>query len=296
MELNHNSNFILRPFQNLSLPKILLYRANRTALYFLPNDPIGTCSTGGHLGLSSINNRRTATIFFRFLAYFLEANLSSTSLPSISWKYSKTFHQQPEKFKDFSSAPENIQRLSRLQICLSRKSSTIFRKNSKTFWTAINSSNQQQQITAATSSSNQQQQPAAAISSSNQQQQSAAAANSSNQQQQPPAAINSSNQQQQSAAATNSSNQQQQPTTATSSSDQQQSTSSNTQPAATINTSNDQLSSYQQYLYNPRRLPLVTNTVPSRGYALLEVELGLAARLRVPPPLSRLIFCDFPFF
>ena len=98
-----------------------------------------------------------------------------------------------------------------------------------------------------------------ATSSSNQQQLSAAAISSSNQQQQPAAAISSSNQQQQSAAAIGNSNQQQQST-------------------ATINISNDQLSSYQQYLHNPRRPPLVTNTVPSRGYVLLEVVLGLVAR------------------
>ena len=102
----------------------------------------------------------------------------------------------PEIFKNFfayrivlaanNQYPGNIQRLFRLQNCLSRKSS-ISRKYSKTFrpassipattsnHPAINSSNQHQQSTAATSSSNQQQQPAAATSSSNQQQQPAAA-------------------------------------------------------------------------------------------------------------------------
>ena len=110
--------------------------------------------------------------------------------------------------------PENIQRLFRLQNCLSRKSSTIFRKFSKTFW-AINSSNQQQQSTAATSNSNQQQQSTAATSNSNQQQQLAAAINSSNQRQQSTAATTSSNQQQQPAAAISNSNQQQQPKAAT---------------------------------------------------------------------------------
>ena len=97
-------------------------------------------------------------------------------------------------------------------------------------------------------------QPAATINSSNQQQQPAAAISSSNQQQLSTAAINSSNQQQQSTAAINSSSQQQQST-------------------ASISSSN------QQHLHNPRRLPLVTNTVPSRSYVLLEVDLGLAARL-----------------
>ena len=103
--------------------------------------------------------------FIRLLpstTYFPEEKLSSTFLPSIFWKYSKTFDQQPEI----------IQRLFRLQNCLSRRSQTISRKYSKTFRPAINRSNQQQQSTAATSSSNQQQQPAAAINNSNQQQQS----------------------------------------------------------------------------------------------------------------------------
>ena len=160
--------------------------------------------------------------------YFPEAKLSSTFLSPTSWKFSKTFHQQPENiqrlfrlqncFNRKSSAPENIQRLFPLQNCLSRKSLTISRKYSKTFWAAINSSNQQEQSAAAISSSNQQQQPAAAISSSNQQQQPAAAINSSNQQQQSAAAISSSNQQQQPAAAISSSNQQQQPAAAINSS------------------------------------------------------------------------------
>ena len=166
----------------MSLPKILLYRANRPALHFSPNDPIGSRSTGGHLEISSLNNQRTARVFIRFLAYFPEANLSSTSLSTIFWKYSKTFHQQPE----------NIQRL----FISTRKYSKTFRQHPKIFkdfWAAaINSSNQQQQSTAAINSSNQQQQPAAAINSSNQQQQSTAATSSSNQQQQPVSAINSS--------------------------------------------------------------------------------------------------------
>ena len=137
-------------------------------------------------------------------------------------KYSKTFHQQPEK----------IQRILRLQNCLSRKSSTTFRKFSKTFW------------------GNQQQQPAAATSNSNQQQQSATATSSNNQQQ---------------------------------------------QPAAAISNSNQQLPSYKTHIHNPRRPPLVITTVPSRDYVLLEVDLRLAARLRVQPPLSRPIFVIFNF-
>ena len=147
-------------------------------------------------------------------------------LTNILENIQRLFNNNPELFKDFSSAPENIQRLSRLQICLSRKTSTT-RKYSKTFspanqqqqsTAAINSSNQQQQSTASTSSSHQQQQPAAAINSSHQQQPSTAATSSSNQQQPPAAAINSSNQQQRSTAATSSSNQQQQPTSTTTSS------------------------------------------------------------------------------
>ena len=162
-------------------------------------------------------------------------------------KYSKTLQQQPENiqrlfsnnpkiFKDFFACkfvlvanqqqPENIQRLFRLQICLSRKSATT-REYSKTFW-AINSSNQHQQLAAATSSNNQQQQSAASTRSSNQQQQLTAAINSSNQQQQSTAATNSSNQQQQSTAATSSSNQQQKPTPATSSNNQQQQSTTTT--------------------------------------------------------------------
>ena len=174
--------------------------------------------------VSSINTQCTAIIFIRLLlstTNFPEANLSSTFLSPIFWKIFKDFFACKFVLAAKHQQPENIQRLFRLQICLSRKSSTIFRKYSETFW-AINSSNQQQQSTAATSSSNQQQQPAAAINSSNQQQQSTAATSSSNQQQQPAAAINSSNQQQQSTAATSSSNQQQRPAAAINSSNQLQ--------------------------------------------------------------------------
>ena len=152
------------------------------------------------------------------------------SLPPPSHQYSgkiqRLFINNPKKVKDFSSTtrknsetfhqkPENIQRLFRLQNCLSRRSS-ISRKYSKNFRPASST-------TAA--SSNQQQQPASSIptASSNQQQQSAAAtskqypaatsdhpATSSNQQQQSTEAISYSNQQQ-STAATNSSNKQRQP-------------------------------------------------------------------------------------
>ena len=174
---------------------------------------------------------------------------------------------------------------------ISKDSSTTTRKYSKTFFackfvlaanyqlysgniqrlsgqqsaTTINSNNQQQQSTAATSSNNQQQQSTAATSNSNQQQQSTAAINSSNQQQQSTAAISSSNQQQHS--------------------------------TTTINCSNNQLSTYQHHLHNPRRPTLDTITVPSSVYVLLEVDLGLATRLRVHlPPLPRFIFVTFRFF
>ena len=76
-----------------------------------------------------------------------------------------------------SSAPENIQRLFRLQNCLSCEQPTISRKCSKTFWPAISSIDQQHQPAAATNSNQQQQQ------------QPAAAINSSNQQQQQPASV-----------------------------------------------------------------------------------------------------------
>ena len=195
----------------------------------------------------------------------------------------RLFTNNPKIFKDFFACkfvlaaihqqPGNILRLSCLQNCLSRKSSTIFRKYSKTFW-AINSSNQKQQPATAINSNNQQQQPKAATSNSNQQQQPAAAINSNNQQQQSTAAINSSNQQQQSTAAINSVSQQQHPTT-------------------TINYSDNQPSSYQHHFHNPRRPTLDNITVPSTGYVLLEVDLGLAARLRVQSPLPRTIFVTF---
>ena len=165
----------------MSLPKFLLYRANRPALHFSPNDPIGSRSTGGHLEISSINNQRTARVFIRFLAYFPEANLSSTSLPSIFWKYSKTFHQQPENIQRFFACkfvlaanhqlyPGNIKRLFGQQQPAAAINSKSNRQQQST------ASNQQQQSTAI----NQQQQSIAATSKSNQQQQSTAATSSSN--------------------------------------------------------------------------------------------------------------------
>ena len=214
------------------LTNFVAYRPNCPALHFLPNDLIGSRSTGGHLELSSINNQRTARVFIRFLAYFPEANLSSTSLPSIFWKYSKTFHQQPENIQRlFNNNPKIFKDFSACKIVLAANHQLYSGNIQRLFG----------QSTAAINSSNQLQQSTAAINSSNQQQQSTAAINSSNQQQQSTTAINNSNQQQQSTASINSSN--------------------------------------HQHLHNPRRLPLVTNTVPSRGYILLDVDLGLAARL-----------------
>ena len=158
--------------------------------------------------VSSINTQCTAIIFIRLLlstTNFPEAKLSSTFLSPIFWKYSKTLQQQSKIFKDFFACKfvlaaiqqqsENIQRLFRLQICLSRKSSTT-RKYSRTF--PPEKLSQPQIINYIPEIfkdflGNQQQQPAAAINSSNQQQQSTAATSSSNQQQQPAAAINSSN-------------------------------------------------------------------------------------------------------
>ena len=274
--------------------------------------------TAAILEVSSIYTRCAAIIFIRLLlstTNFPEAKLSSTFLSPIFWKTFKDLFACKFILTTKHQQPENIQRLFRLQICLRRKSSTIFRKYSKTFWAtnssnqqqqstaAINSSHQQQQPTAATNSSNQQQPPAAAINSSNQQQQSTTATSSSNQQQQPATAINSSNQQQQSTAATSSSNQQQQSATAINSSNQQQqsttainSSNQKQRPATTINYSNNQPSSYQHHFHHPRRPTLDNITVPSTGYVLLEVDLGLAARLRVQSPLPRTIFVTFRFF
>ena len=200
----------------------------------------------------------------RFLAYFPEANLSSTSLPSIFWKNSKTFHQQPENIQRlFTNNPKLFKDFSACKIVLaanhqlySGNTQRLFTNNPKIFkdFSAckivlaanhqLYSGNIQRLFGQST----------AAINSSNQQQQSTTAINSNNQKQPPTAATSSSNQQQLSTAATNSSNHQQQST-------------------ASINSSN------HQHLHNPRRLPLVTNTVPSRGYVLLEVDLRLAARL-----------------
>ena len=124
---------ILRQFQLDLAANSVAYRPNHPALHFSLNDPIGSRQNWRQSLKLSRNNRRTAIIFIRFLAYFPEANPSSTSLSSMFWKYSKTFHQQPEKIQRLfrlqnclsrkSSAPGIIQRLFRLPNCLSRKSS-----------------------------------------------------------------------------------------------------------------------------------------------------------------------------
>ena len=149
-----------------------------------------------HLEKLNIDTRRTAIFHYTLptVNYLTspEAKLSPTFLPSKFWKYSKTFHQRAENIQRLfrlqnclsrkSSAPENIQRLFRLQNCLSRKSS-MFQKYSKTFRPAPSSkSNQQQPPTAATSKSIQQQPSTAATSKNNQQQPSTAATSESNQQ------------------------------------------------------------------------------------------------------------------
>ena len=280
------------------------YRPNRPALHFFPNDLIGSHLNGGHRGsieykypvhghnihsLATVNYQlpRGETLFHLPLTNILE-NIQRpfTNNPKIFKDFFAckfvlaANHQHPKIFKDFFAC----------KIVLAANHQLYSGNNSKTFW-AINSSHQQQQSTAATNSSNQQQQSTAAINSSNQQQQSTAATSSSNQQQQPKAATSNSNQQQQPAAAINSSNQKQRPATAINSSNQKQ------HSTTTINCSNNQLSTYQHHLHNPRRPTLDTITVPSSGYVLLEVDLGLATRLRVHlPPLPRLILVTFRFF
>ena len=118
------------------------------ALHFSPNDSIGSRSTGGHLEISSVNNQRTARVFIRFLAYFLEANLSSTSLPSIFWKYSKTFHQQPEIIQRlFTKNPKIFKDFFACKIVLAANHQLYSGNIQRLFGqstAAINSSNQQQ--------------------------------------------------------------------------------------------------------------------------------------------------------
>ena len=101
--LSVDENILSQLFQCDLAANSAAYRPNRPALHFSPNDPIGSRQNWRPSWKVSINNRRTAIIFIRFLAYFPEVNISSTSLSSIIWKYWKTFHQHPEKFKDFSA-------------------------------------------------------------------------------------------------------------------------------------------------------------------------------------------------
>ena len=242
---------------NLRQFPIPLYRTNLLALDFSPNDPFGSRRNWKNTrpfkykypphshkihSLATTNYptspRRNSPTHSSHLNIQKSLHFSSTGKPanhqhskmfkdisSTTRKYSKTFHQKPG----------NIQRLFRLQKCLSRKSS-ISPKNSNTFQAASS-------IPAATSNY-----PARSIPAA-----------TSNQQQQPATTINYSNQQQQPATTINCSNQQQQPATATSSSDQQQ------QSTAATCISN-QHPSYQQHLHNQRRLPLVITWVPSCSF------------------------------
>ena len=250
---------ILRQFQLDLAANSAAYRPNRPALHFSPNDPIGSRQNWRPSWKLSINNRRTAIIFTRFLAYFPVANLSSTSLSSILWKYSKTFRQQPENiqrlfinnpkiFKDFFACkiilaannqhPEIFKDFFACKIILAaiHQHPEIF----KDFFACkiiLAANHQHPEIfkdffaCKIVWAANQQlyhwkiQRPF----------------------------------EQQSTAAMSNSNQEQQPAAATSSSQQLQST-------ATIS-SNNQRSSYQQHLHNPRRLPLVSTAVPSRGFS-----------------------------
>ena len=124
------------------------YRPNRPALHFLPIDLIGSRSTGGHLEISSIKNQHTARVFSRFLAYFPEANLSSTSLPPKFWKYSKTFYQQPENNQRlFTNNPEIFKDFFACKIVLAANHQLYSGNTQRLFGqstAAINSSNQQQ--------------------------------------------------------------------------------------------------------------------------------------------------------
>ena len=183
---NPNSKVILRQSQNLSEPKFLI---SSTELILAAN--------------FALQNQPTRSRFLTKWSYWLSFNtwqfeykypvhnhnihlLATTnyptsqrrnSLPPPCHQYSgniqRLFINNPKTFPDKSSAPEHIQRVFRLQNCLSRKS-PISRKYSKTFRPV--SSNQQQQPTAAI---NQQQRLTTAISSSKEQ------PASSNQQQQP---------------------------------------------------------------------------------------------------------------
>ena len=133
-------------------------------------------------------------LFIRFLpsTTLLPPAETLFHLPSIFWKNSKTFHQQPGKVQRlFSNNPKIFKDFFACRIVLAANSQypgniQILSEQSTA---ATSNSNQQQQSTAATSSSNQQQQPAAATSNSSQQQQPATTINSSDQQQQPASAI-----------------------------------------------------------------------------------------------------------
>ena len=170
---------IQRQFQLDLAAKSAAYRPNRPALHFSPNDPIGSRQNWRPFWKLSINNRRTAIIFIRFLAYFPEANLSSTSSHQYSGNNQRLFTNNPKIFKDFHQHPKIFE-----DFFACKMSEPQIINNIPEIFKDLLGSNQQQQSTAATSSSNQQQQPAAAINSSNQQQQPTAATSINNPQQQ----------------------------------------------------------------------------------------------------------------
>ena len=140
------------------------------------------------LKISSINTKRTAMFLHSLptVNYLLPRGETIFHLPPINnleifkefssttRKYSKTF-SPANCLSRKSSAPENIQRLFRLQIVLAANHQlypeNIQRPSGQQAAATTSSSNQQQRSAARTSSRNQQPQPAAATSSSNQQQQ-----------------------------------------------------------------------------------------------------------------------------
>ena len=215
----------------MSLPKNLLYRPNLPALHFSPNDPIGSRSTGGHLG--NIEYKYPAHSHFHSFACYRQQPTSPrrNSLPPSSHPSSgniqRLFNNNPKIFKDFFACktvlaanhqhPKTFKDFFACKIVLAANHQ-LYPGNIQRF-----SGQQKQKSTAATCSSNQQQQLAAASSSSNQQQQSTEAINNTT-------------------------------------------------------SSNNQHLSYEQHLHNHCRRLLVITTVPSRGYVLLKVDLGSAAR------------------
>ena len=150
-------------------------------------------------GHSSINTQRTTILIIRLLPPTTLLPESKLSYPQLSPKYSENLFTSVSPASRKSSAPENIQRLFRLQNCLAanHQHPNIFKdflacrivlaanhQQPNLFKDLPSNSNQQLRPATATSSSNQQQRPATATSSSNQLQRSTAAINSSNRHQQ----------------------------------------------------------------------------------------------------------------